>query len=433
MFFSKTKVEIINRNYENANGGDFVAPTPSDIASKANHEVVRNITALFSSIILSSIGYGILMVMIAFKLEEFVKNEVLISVSSAMQIIAGIVFSRFLPQLGNRFGTTNSIYIGSAISAVSALLMHFYAGYFLWLLITFTFGVSAFICGVTRQTVMINLAPPHIRSVIISCGSMLVALGNSFGPVFLELLQTGNSFLTFLIASGFYVASIIPLSRLKKVEVSIREEKKIGIWRYIKNSPKIMFAGFCVSYSMSSAGSFLIIYGIKVGMTPSDASLLLSVLLFGSIFSIPFGYLADLLNRRFMMISCAVLSLFCIVTLYNNSDPQRMYVLVFLMFGCMIGMKLPAVVLINEKYKATQRLAVNSAFSKFSLIGNIFGIFCTGAIMKSFGPKGLWISVMIILALFLLFCCYNYLTKFLKKELDFSDFSILNTNKIVNE
>ena len=134
-----------------------------------------------------------------------------------------------------------------------------------------------------------------------------------------------------------------------------------------------------------------------------------------------------------MMISCAILSFICIIALYHNNDPQRMYVLVFLMFGCMIGMKLAAVVLINEKYKPTQRLAVNSAFSKFSLIGNIFGIFCTGAIMKSFGPKGLWISVIFILAIFLLFCCYNYLIKFFKKELDFKDFSFLNTNKTINE
>jgi hypothetical protein len=32
--------------------------------------------------------------------------------------------------------------------------------------------------------------------------------------------------------------------------------------------------------------------------------------------------------------------------------------------------------------------------------------------MKNFGARGLWISMMIILSLFLFFCCLNYLKKF---------------------
>jgi MFS family permease len=180
---------------------------------------------------------------------------------------------------------------------------------------------------------------------------------------------------------------------------------------------------------MSSSSAFLIIYGIKIGMPKDQASLLLSVLLFGTIFSIPIGYLADILNRRLMMICSTFIALTFAILLFNNIDPQRTYFLLFFLFGSLAGIKLPAIVLINEKYKPTQRLAVNSALTKFSLMGNICGLFTTGYCMKYFGPKGLWISVSTILSLFLLFCLMNYSRKISRGEFKITDFSILNKHK----
>jgi MFS family permease len=439
MLFFHTKREVVTRSYDVLGAGFSPLPLnkptdkiPDEQEFTWSIGLIRDIIALFSSILLSSIGYGILMVMIAFRLEEFVKNEVLMSVSSATQIFAGIIFARFLPDLGRKIGLTNSIRLALFTAAICALLMAFYVNFILWILVIFIYGTSAFICGVTRQAIMIDLAPKNMKALMISFGTISVALGNSFGPIFLQMIKTQDHFITFAIAATFFLTAIIPLHRLKKIDADIREEKKIGIWRYIQNSPKIMFAGFCVNYAMSSINSFLIIYGIKVGMTQNDASLLLSTLLFGTIFSIPVGYLADILNRRFLMIFSACLSLLCLFCIYFNDDINQIYTLLFLTCGCVAGMKLPAIVLINEKYKPTQRLAVNSAFARFSLMGNVVGIFTTGFIMNLVGPKGLWLSDIIILQLFLLFCFCNYLKKIKDKNLDLKNFSIFN-NKNSNE
>lgn len=392
------------RNYEVLANG-FTAqpsrPDPNDSRTiRHGLELAKDITALFSSIILSSIGYGMIVALIAFTMSIHVKNEILIAISSATQIGAGVMFGRFLPLLGRKIGMVNSIYLASAVSAISALMMYVYVDYFLWIAIIFFFGGALFVSGVTRQTIMIDLAPPHTKAMIISVGGMLVAIGNGFGPIFLETIKTSQHFASYAIAALAYVLSMLPLSRLKKTEAKVREEKRIGIWRYIQASPKIMLAGFCVNYSLSSASAFLIIYGIKIGLPPSEAALLYSVLLFGTVFSVPLGYLTDIVNRRILMISCAALSLICVLALYINEDPANIHALLFITFGCMMGTKLPALVLINEKYKPTQRLAVNSAFTKFSLMGNIVGIFTTGMIMKLSGPSGLWLSLVLVLTFF---------------------------------
>jgi len=435
MSFFHSKQTMISRSYDIAGSGFSTLPTKEkkeiidEQKTNNNYTVVKDLIAIFSAIFLSSVGYGILMVLISIRLETNVKNEILMSLSAATQIGAGVIFSRFLPKMGRNLGMTKSIHVGSLISAACALLLYHYFGYIFWLVTIYFMGTSFFISGVTRNTVMIDLAPSNIRALIISFGTMLVAIGNAAGPLILNLLQTSDTFISFLISSLFFVFSTLPLPRLSKVDTSVREEKAIGIWRYIKNSPKIMFAGFSVSYAMSSASAFIIIYGLRIGMAQNEAAILLSVLLLGTIFSMPVAYLADILNRRFIMIfSCAV-ALSCAILLNLSSEVKNIYILLFFMFASLSGVKIPAVVLINEKYKPTQRLAVNSAFARFSLIGNICGLFCTGIFINFFGPQGLWTSISLILSLLLAFCGYNYYQKFKNGEVKFSDFSIFNKHQ----
>ena len=177
-----------------------------------------------------------------------------------------------------------------------------------------------------------------------------------------------------------------------------------------------MFGGFTFNYVQSSISTFLIIYGIRSGLEVGQASLLFSVLLFGTIFSIPMGYFTDIINRRFLMMVCTILSFTCAVSLFFTQDINIMAILLFLLFGFMIGIKLPALILINEKYKPTQRLAVNSAFAKVCFIGNIFGIFITGAIMEISGPQGLWFSIITMLFLYLTLNIHNYWKSIVSKS-----------------
>ncbi len=418
----------ISRNFDHT--GEGFAPISlkkNDINQNFtwNLSLVQDLLAIFLSIFISAIAYGIMTVMISFRLEANVKNEILISLSTVAQIGAGVIFSRFLPSLGQKIGMIKSIIIGSIVASICSLLLFKFIFYWLWIIIIYFLGTSLFTTAVTRNTIMIDLSPPKVRSVAISIGISLVAIGNGLGPVVLNLIKTKDSFYSFLLASLLYLISTIPLLRLKKADSIVREQKKIAIWRYIKNSPKIFFAGFCASFVMASCSTFSIIYGIKIGMTPSEASMLLSSLLFGTIFYTVFGFLCNHFNRRFIMILSAFCSLYIIYVINFYGDNENIFTLFFLLFGSMSGMKLPTLVLINEKYKPTQRLIVNSAFTRVALIGTIFGLLMTGILMKNFGHSGLWLSCSIILTCFIVFWFLNYLYKIFNNDFSYKDLTIL--------
>jgi len=420
MIIFKTSQQPIARNYDSAQLGiPNITPNQSlENIDKANF--LYNFIAVFSSIFLSSIGYGILMVLISLQVEHHIKNEILISISTATQISSGVFFARFLPGIVAKYGALKTIRFYSIISALSAVILCFYFNYFWWLIVILAFGISLFSCGVVRQTIMIDIAPVKSRAIIISCGTMVVSIGNSLGPLIYNIVNFNNQLIIHLIACGFYLVSIIPILRLNFSSNNICKEKKITIFRYIKNSPKIMLAGFCTSYALSSTNAFLIIYGIKVGLSTRDSAMLLSTLLFGTILSIPIGYLADIINRRLLMIFSAFMALICSFYLLYQNNVNEIHLALFLLFGFLAGVKLPAIVLINEKYKQTQRISVNTAFARFSLTGNIFGLFSTGLLMKSIGPQGLWASICLILTIFLVICLSDYFMKVKKGQFELS-------------
>jgi MFS family permease len=426
----------ISRNYDHTGEGFAPIPLNKNDANQNftwNLSLVQDLLAIFSSIFISGIAYVIMMTMIAFRLEANVENEILISLSTVVQIGAGVIFSRFLPSVGQKVGMIKSIIIGSIVASICSLLLFKFVFYWLWIVIIYCLGTSLFTTAVMRNTIMIDLSPPKIRSVIISIGITLVAIGNAFGPIVLNLIKTNDSFYSFLLASMLYLISTIPLLRLKKADSIVREQKKIAIWRYIKNSPKIFFAGFTMSYIMASCSTFSIIYGIKIGMTPSEASMLFSSLLFGTIFYTVFGFLCNYFNRRFLIILSAFSSLYVIYLINYYGNNENIFILFFLLFSAMSGIKLPTLVLINEKYKPTQRLIVNSAFTRVSLIGTICGLLITGALMKHFDHSGLWLSCTIILTCFIVFWFLNYLYKFMNNDFSYKDLTILYKNSNESE
>ena len=372
---------------------------------------IIDIACIYLATFISCIPNDMLTLLISVKVKQHVSNDMLISFIFTAQIIAGILFARYIPDFVKKFGMINSIHIASITAAFIAVIFYFYINYLLWIAFTFIFGTCLFSFVAIRQNMLFDLSPDKHKAILSSIGGMFVALGISFGALLMKFIpHEGIS--PHLLASLFYLLSTLPMVFIKGCENNIKKVKKIGLLRYIYNSPKIMFGGFSFNYANASVQSFLIIYGLGKGMNAAQASLLFSILLFGTVFSIPIGFITDRVNRRFVMLSCTIISLILACLIPLSYDLEVTYALLFLMFGFSFGIKLPALILINEKYKPTQRLAVVSSFNKMCLIGSVCGVICTGLFMKSLGPVGLWMSVISILFSYLLFSIANYLYKF---------------------
>jgi len=107
-------------------------------------QLIVNLSAIYLSIFLSSVSFGIISVLIAVKMDKFVGNETLISLAAAMQIFAAIFFAKYLPIVSKKLGILKTIQISTFCAAVMALVLYQYFGYFIWLFTIFIFGTSLF-------------------------------------------------------------------------------------------------------------------------------------------------------------------------------------------------------------------------------------------------------------------------------------------------
>lgn len=394
-----------------------------------NIAVFKDLITVFSSILLSAIAYGIMTVLISVRLENYVKNEFLISISTIAQVGSGAIFSKFLPPIAHKIGLIKSIFYSTILSAICCLLMFEFINFPIWLIIVYLYGTSIFVSSISRGTIMIDLTPPKLRSIVISVGLTLIPLGSGLSPLILNLVNTNDSILSFILASAFFLLSYLPIRYLKKVDSIIRENKNFAIWRYIKNSPKIFASCFTASFIMSSIGAFSIIYGLQLGMNQNNASILLTSLLFGTVFNIPIGILCNYINKRFIILFNAICALIVVLILLKFNSNQNIYFLFFLLYGFMSGVKLPANVLINEKYQSNERLIVLNAFARVSIIGTICGILNSGIAMKYLGSNGLWVTYVGILLIFLIFWTINYILKFINHSISLKDLTFFNKKK----
>ena len=428
IYHRKNNQSNVLRNYDYAANAiiNNVISLQENQQSKTNQ---KNLFLVMLSIFLASIAYGLLLVFIAIRLEHNIKNTFLISLSTISQIGAGVIFSQFLPRFAKQVGLVKSIIISTIITAISALCLYKFISFYLWLVIIYCLGTSLFNSTVTRNTLMINLAMPLQRAFIIALGSTLATCGNAFGPLLLNFLHLQDNLMSFLLIASIFILSALILSKVQISEISIAEQKNVSFQKYLVSSPKIMFSGFSYSFILTSCTSFAIIYALKIGMEPKKASLLLSAFLFGTVCHIPIGWLCYFIKPRFLMILGAVISLFFIIYIFLFLNIDNIFWLFFCLFVSLSLMKLPTIILINEKYNNTQRLIANSAFSRLSLIGSISGLVSVGILSLIYPKNGLWIASGSILLLFLIFCLGNYVYKLYYKKIVFSSLSIFKLHE----
>ena len=122
----------VSRNFDYTNEGFSPIPLNKIDQNKDftwNIALFQDLLAVFSSIFLASIANGIIMVLVAVRLEHHVKNEILIGLSTITQIGAGVVFSRFLPSFGHKIGLVKSIILASFIAGLCSILLFKFINY----------------------------------------------------------------------------------------------------------------------------------------------------------------------------------------------------------------------------------------------------------------------------------------------------------------
>jgi MFS family permease len=414
-----------------------VATLPHPVQSDS-----RNLFAAFlvtAASLIQAISIGINAVVLPTTLKSYGASTSVIGAVLAIEFVSVFAISFGLTRMLRVMNLYTWLLLSTLIRLPSIALIAYFTDVPTWLLLVFLHGVGSIMFGTLLQTWLNSIPFARSRGLAMAALGTSVSLGLALGPIVLysldgvswmiepsigradELLATWTGLqVADGIAEGTRVAlfasallstlAALPLLLGRFVAPRFERTEQGSLLRAIRRAPAAMYATAVCGVSIFGIQSFITVYGISNGLTLVDASLLLSAFMLGAIFlEMPFGWISDIFDRRYVMIILVLLSLIAAVYLpIAIYDPWTARILLFCWGGVIGGLYSICLALIAERFAGPDLVAANGALSVMDAAGGMFGILAIGVAMDLFDMDGLPYVIMFAGVLYFSFALTRY-------------------------
>jgi MFS family permease len=149
--------------------------------------------------------------------------------------------------------------------------------------------------------------------------------------------------------------------------------------------------------------AMLPVWGVRTGLDRDAASFLVSILVLGNVaLQIPLGALADVVNRRVLLVFCALVSLAASAALpLLAGETWRLWAMLFVWGGLAAGLYTIALIELGARYSGATLVSGMAAVVTSYGIGALVGPLVAGAAMDVIDPHGLAIALGLMAGVYL--------------------------------
>lgn len=350
----------------------------------------RGIVSAIASLTAVAMGLGASLPLLALTLERQGISPFMIGLSSAFPAIGGLLITPFLPLLLRHF-SAKYLLLGSVwISAVCLISYYIVPNVWVWFPIRFVNGAVLVILFVLSETTINQLADDNTRGRLMGIYATVLAVGFATGP--LVLVTAGSEgFLPYAIIAFLVALASIPISLAGPAtrQVSAHGQSR-GVLAFLLVAPTATFAAFTFGALEQGTMTLMPVYGLRVGLTEQMAALVLTAFAAGNILSqIPLGLLADRLDRRLILVMCALIGALTVATLPLVQGTFLVMPVIFVFGGVTTGLYTVGLTLLGQRFRGGDLAAANAAFIMMYNFGGLAGPALGGGAMELFPPHGL--------------------------------------------
>lgn len=333
---------------------------------------------------------------VSFPLIMYEKNvsALLIGITEAIEILAGVLIARFLYGLSRKIGTLKIIFIFAVIEAAVVMILPLYYNMWWWFFLVFISGFCWFSIITLRQSWLNIVTENRHRSIILALNSTMLCAGFALGPLVVKIIGAGQ-YLLFVISALLVLVSCFSLIIAKNHQIKFNDDK-INYWHIIKTH-KISFAArFLLDLQVIVVILFTVIYGLKNGLSAENSGVLVSAFMLVGIFDFIIGWLIrdqnlqKLVNIGFLG---TLISISFLPFVINN---YHLATLVYVMYGWFVGLIfISTITAVNHSQNKNDLIAINSALQAFGSLGALFGNLAVGVFMQTFGKNGFVLTIIL--------------------------------------
>jgi len=355
------------------------------------------IVALISCLAIYGVTISLFTPLLSLLLEQRGVSSTAIGVL-AMSAPAGVLIGSFLMPRVMRAFEGRSLLIGGVLVEIVLIgaLMATHS-FMSWMLIRFFAGLTGTVLFIVSETWLVEIAPARDRGKIMGLYNTTLALSFSVGPLILS--YTGVMGATpFVVAIVLMTIAGIPLLFAGRYRSVSAAKPRFGIIGFIAVAPLLVFAIFAGAFKDLASASLIPVYGLRVGLTESNAALMLFFgALGGAVMQLPIGWAADHFSARKIFFLCAVVGVLgAVIWPFVIEDQVLLWSILFLWAGFYAGFYTVAMILAGHWFKGSELATAMSAFGVFWGLGAFAGPLIGGLSMDGWNPHGLPLILVIV-------------------------------------
>ena len=286
-----------------------------------------------------------------------------------------------------------------------------------WFAIRFLGGLVGSVLFVVTETWIIEITPRVHHGRVMGFYNTTLALSFALGPLMLSMTGAQGT-LPFLAGIGLMVLAGFPLLWAGRYVPNSSDNPGFGVVSFAFVAPLLALACFVVAFKELATTSLMPVYGLRIGMSESSATLMLFFgAAGGALLQFPIGWAADHFNPRKVLVACALAGLAgAAVWPFVVGVPFLLWTTLFLWWGLFAGLYTVAMILAGQWFKGAELATAMAAFGVFWGVGAFVGPMAGGASMDLWDPYGLPLTLVIVAGLFFVISLFPWFYRLPKIE-----------------
>jgi MFS family permease len=356
----------------------------------------RGVLAAIACVALFGICQGMTHPLFALRLEEAGWSSGMIGISGAMVAIAALTTAPFMPPVIRWMGLPGFLAAAAVLSAASLVAFPVYDGFLAWLGLRYVQGIAATALFLGSENWIVADAEEGARGRIIGLYATVLSLGFASGPLILTAVGHAGA-LPFAVCAVLSLICILPLITAWHDAPKAEAEDAAAIppLRFLVTDPTVMGAVILFGAIEFGVMALMPVWGVKSGFSAEASAFLVTTLVLGNVaFQMPLGALADGLNRRAMLVGCALSCVAAAAALpWLVGESWVLWLVLFIWGGIAAGLYTIALIELGARYKGQTLVSANAAVIIGYGIGALVGPLFVGGAMDLIEPHGLSLAL----------------------------------------
>lgn len=344
--------------------------------------LTRGAAAAMATIVAVGIAVSLVTPLLALTLSARGVSDRTIGLVVSAYAVAMLVATPFTTRVAARCGTASTM---AALTLLAGLLVPLYWAVetVFWLFpLTLAYGGCVSLCFTLSEFWIAAATPPHRRGFVIGLYASLLSIGFAIGPAIIAVFGA-DGFAPFGIGSAMMLAAALPPVLARRLSPDFHARPRIRFAAFVFAAPVATFGALVFAMGETGGFAFLPLWGAHLGLSPATAALLVSAMTLGNVaLQVPLGLLADRMDRRVILLGCAVAGAGGMLLAWLVADrlPALMAVL-FLWGGATAGLYSVGLAYLASRFEAGELAGVNAAFVFCYALGMLVGPLSIGEAM----------------------------------------------------